>query len=369
MKAYKGVFNKDESEGVFGISLVESPAMEGQFIALSKEQVQFKEVDKDKQILIGLVLEPNKPVYRNQNGNEFTIQFDEDTVRELSYNFFKANYHKNSTIEHQDAIDGVTFVESWIVEDPKNDKGNAFGLSYPKGSWLATMKVDSDEVWNGFVKEGKVLGFSIDAIIKLEEIKMSKQEENKEAETFLSQLSKALGLAKEKEVEVKMGSAKTKDGSVTIEWEGETLEAGVPVFITAEDGTKVPAPVGEHQLEDGNTLVITEEGVLAEVKPMAEEKPMEEVMSGETATSEPTGGDGMDALVAAIKKITVQYAEQKVQEASKENEELVAVKQEVETLKKALAQFKEQPASTPKKSQPSQREGKQSLTEYLNNNL
>lgn len=373
MKTFKAVFNAKETEGVFGISLVENPAMEGQFIALSKEKVQFKEVDKEKRILIGLVLEPNKPIYRNQNGNEFNIVFDEDTVRELSYNFFKANHHKNSTIEHDTAIEGVTFVESWIVEDPKNDKGNAFGLSYPKGSWLATMKVDSDDIWNNFVKEGKVLGFSIDAIIKLEEIKMSKQETT--AETFLSQLSKALGFSKEEEVvEVKMGSAKTKEGDVTIEWEGEVLESGTAVFIMDEEGARVAVPVGEYTLEDGNVLVITEEGVTSEVKPMATEEPAPAEMEAEApavepTTEAPTGADEVNDLVNAIKKLTIQYTSQEVEKVKTESVELAEVKKELADLKAEFVELKKEPASTPKKSQPSQANTKLSLTEYLNNKL
>ena len=85
MKTYEAIFNEEVS-GVYGISLVENPAMEGLFIALNKhEEVQFKEVDKEQRILMGLVLEPNKPIYRNQNGEEFNITFSEETIKDLSY--------------------------------------------------------------------------------------------------------------------------------------------------------------------------------------------------------------------------------------------------------------------------------------------
>jgi len=167
MKTYLAKFNPKVNGGVYAISLVENPAMEGLFIALSKqEEIKFAEVDKEQRILMGLVLEPNKPVYRNQGGEEFNIVFNEETIKELSHNFFKLGYQQNSTIEHEkeNKIDGVTFVESWIVEDSEIDKSANFGFSYPKGSWIATMKVDSDEVWNNYVKTGKVQGFSVDAL-------------------------------------------------------------------------------------------------------------------------------------------------------------------------------------------------------------
>ena len=358
MKTYKAIFNKEETEGVFGISLVHDPAMQGQFIALSKEKVKFSAVDEEKRILIGLVLEPNKPIYRNQNGLEFNIVFDEDTVKELSYNFFKASHHQNSSIEHDTPIEGVTFVESWIVDDVQKDKSAVYGLSYPKGSWIATMKVDSEEVWNKYVKTGEVLGFSIDAVIKLEEIKMDEKVELKEAKTFLSQLSEALGLNKKEEViEVKMGMVKTADGSVTLEWEGDALESGVSVFVTAEDGTKVPAPVGDHELEDGNTLVIVEEGIASEVKPTAAvEEPVEELSApeapaaGVASSPEIVGDSEWNDLMNQIKKVTVQYSAK----VETENTEIVALQKEINDLKVEFSELKKQPAAKVTKSQPTQ---------------
>ena len=177
MRTYNVVFDKNKNKGVFGISLVENPAMEGNFIALSKQdnQIKLAEVDKDQQILIGLVLEPNKPIYRKSEKEEYNIIFNEDTIKELSHNFFINNNQSNSTLEHQEALslDDVTFVESWIVENPEKDKSANFGLSYPKGSWIAMMKVNNDLVWDDFVKTGFVKGFSIDAMVNLEEIKLN----------------------------------------------------------------------------------------------------------------------------------------------------------------------------------------------------
>ena len=66
-----------------------------------------------------------------------------------------------------------------IVENPEVDKSTNFGFSYPKGSWLAVMKVDSDEVWNDYIKTGKVQGFSIDAMLSLEEVNLKSNIENK----------------------------------------------------------------------------------------------------------------------------------------------------------------------------------------------
>jgi len=329
MKTYQATFNPKVNGGVYAISLVENPAMEGLFIALSKqEEIQLKEVEQ--RILMGLVLEPNKPIYRNQNGEEFNIVFNEETIKELSHGFFKAGSQSNSTIEHEakQKIEGVTFVESWIVENPDIDKSTNFGFKYPKGSWIATMKVDSDEVWNDYVKTGKVQGFSIDAMISLEEVNL-KSNINMSVETeksfieLLKDLPNQIKLALTPKQEIKLGSVKTANGELTIEYDGEALMVGQSAWITAEDGTKVPVPVGEHPLEDGTVLIVTEEGVVAEVKAVASE---EEAMA---EAPEAEGKVSNDAKIAseiesAIKSILIKYSEQeaKIVELSTQVEEL-----------------------------------------------
>lgn len=84
----------------------------------------------------------------------------------------------------------------------------------------------------------------------------------------INQIKELLGM------EVKLGTMKLSDG-VTI-LEAEVFEAGAEVFIVAED-QKIALPVGEYELEDSRILVVSEEGLIAEIKDaVAEEEPMEE---------------------------------------------------------------------------------------------
>lgn len=185
MKTYEVVFDRNKNKGVYGISLVENPAMEGNFIALSKEaKIEFKTVNEDKQLLIGLVLEPNKPIYRNQGGEEFNIIFTEDVVTKLAHNFQEKGFQNNSTLEHQDDLQlkDVTFAESWIVEDVLKDKQANYGLSYPKGSWLVMMKIHNKDMWDGFIKTGIVKGFSVDALVNLKEVNLKSEIEMSKVE-------------------------------------------------------------------------------------------------------------------------------------------------------------------------------------------
>ena len=73
----------------------------------------------------------------------------------------RGNQNK-STLEHQLPLQGLSVVESWIVEDDKFDKTRKYDLNAPIGTWMVSVKVNNDEVWNDFVKTGKVKGFSIE---------------------------------------------------------------------------------------------------------------------------------------------------------------------------------------------------------------
>jgi hypothetical protein len=322
MKTYQAKYNPLLNKGVYGISLVENPAMEGLFIALSKnEPLQLKEINKEQRILMGLVLEPNKPIYRNQNGEEFNIVFNEETIKDLSYGFFKNNNHGNSTIEHdvKQNIKGVTFTESWIVENPKIDKSTNFGFEYPKGSWLAVMKVDSDEIWNDYVKTGKVQGFSIDAMLSLEEVNLKTNIEMSNTNTLLEKILLALTPSKK----IQLGSMMLADGSLKIEWDGEVLSEGLSVWVMADDGTKVPVPVGEHPLEDGTILIVEVEGIAKEIKPAVEEVPQEEEPAPAQDLND--GKVSNDAKIAseiesAIKSILIKYTAQEQRIVELENQ-------------------------------------------------
>tara|TARA_R110000803_G_scaffold163045_2_gene226723 strand:+ start:1168 stop:1809 length:642 start_codon:yes stop_codon:yes gene_type:complete len=153
---------QDLETGVDAISVVENPAIEENFIALKGKEFKFKEVDKEKRILMGALLIPNKPIYRADAEKEYYIYFSRDTVLKASQMFLKNGKQANSTLEHAESIKGLTLVESWIVEDSKIDKTALYGMDLPKGTWAGTVKVDNDEIWNDYVKTGKVKGFSIE---------------------------------------------------------------------------------------------------------------------------------------------------------------------------------------------------------------
>jgi len=167
MKIVELILNEEElSQGINAVSVVHSPAIESNFIALNNHQVKFASVDGEKRILLGAILIPDKPIYRDQvlNGQveQFYCYFSKNTVEKASQLYLMKGNHHNTTLEHELALKGLCMVESWIKVDMTNDKSAAYGLSDPIGTWYGAFKVNNDEIWNDFVKTGKVKGFSIE---------------------------------------------------------------------------------------------------------------------------------------------------------------------------------------------------------------
>ena len=171
--------------GIQAISVVESPAIESDFVALKEEQrVELKTVDKEKRILMGAALIPNKPIYRRNGEDEYYIYFSQDTVRKASELFFINGNQNKATLEHQMDVQGTSVVESWIIEG-EQDKSRMYGMDLPVGTWMVSMKILNDELWESYVKTGKVKGFSIEGYF-VDKVEASKQDPEKEAEEQLN---------------------------------------------------------------------------------------------------------------------------------------------------------------------------------------
>lgn len=187
----------DEAQDLMGIeaiSIVENPAIEEDFVALKSQEFKLAEIDKEKRILLGALLIPNKPIYRKNGEDEYYIYFSKDTVEKASQLYLKNGNQNNSTLEHKHNIEGLTLVESWIVEDEVHDKSRKYDLEVPVGTWMGAVKVNNEEVWNEYVKTGKVKGFSIEGYFadKMERPKdnatgLSKEEE---ADMLLEEIKK-----------------------------------------------------------------------------------------------------------------------------------------------------------------------------------
>lgn len=217
--------DEDPQSGIDAVSVVHSPAIEENFVALKKHEIELKEVDSEKRILMGAALVPNKQIYRrNAKNEEYYIYFSSDTIRKASELFLINSNQNNATYEHEKKVTGLSVVESWIIEDSKTDKSRLYGFDLPKGTWMISMKVNNEEIWND-VKEGKVKGFSIEGYFA-DKFEMSAEEA--EATEVINELKRLLGIELESYTDYPKGA--TENAKIAIRYAeengwGDCLEA------------------------------------------------------------------------------------------------------------------------------------------------
>lgn len=178
MKLFELIIDEEEElHGIEAISLVKKPAIQENFVALKSESMKVTLADSEKRILMGAALIPDKPIYRRKGEEEFYIYFSKSTIRKAMELYFRNHNHSNATREHEVPIQGTYVVESWIVEDTEKDKSRLYGMNVPRGTWMVSMKIENDEIWEKGVKEGELKGFSIEGYFSDKfEVKQSKHD-------------------------------------------------------------------------------------------------------------------------------------------------------------------------------------------------
>lgn len=172
-----------EEDGINIISLVEFPAVERNFIQLSRE-VKLS-LNEEKQELLGVALIPNFPIYRRDKNGEYYITFSAESIRKIAIDFYKKLNVNMADVEHTHNLEnGITYFQSLIIEKEQGICPTAF-KDLPDGTWIVGCKVENDKVWEA-VKSGEVKGFSIDGYFHAEE--PEKQEEKPEEKSTIDNL-------------------------------------------------------------------------------------------------------------------------------------------------------------------------------------
>ena len=317
---------------VFAISLVDDPAIESNFIYLSKEKpVQICLEASEKHIVMGAVLIPDKPIYRNQDGDEFYIQFSKETIEKLAYDYLANDRVHSFTKEHDDVAENIYVVESWL-KTSENDKSKDYGIDVPVGSWLMAAKVENEEIWQK-IKAGEMNGFSIEAFVNLDEIKLNKINEDMAKKTKLEA------------VEI--------DDKFWDKLRGILADAlGKP-----EESKEVEETVGEivDEMEKGAGPKDEETKVVEQVEnetpaEVVNEEVMDVVESVDEVTETPA--ESVDALQAVIDGL---------------QEEIAKKDEEIETLKKQNQKLSKRPSTKPVVKASAQKQNPRSVIEALYN--
>jgi len=149
----------DMNTGVDFISLVNDPAIEENFIAFNSSQFNFK-AEKEKQMLYGPLMIPNKMIYRNdQKFGEYNVYFNSDDIEMIVKKFAKNNFNNNISFEHMGLVVRGTLIENFIIKDGMIIPGFE---NLPVGTWFGCVYIQDEKFWNDFVKNDIVKGFSIE---------------------------------------------------------------------------------------------------------------------------------------------------------------------------------------------------------------
>mgnify|MGYP000066421170 FL=1 len=314
MKVYK-VKPKENTKGLLRVSLVKDPAIETDFMFFDAEKKEvLKFINEDKREIYAPVLIPNKLIFRKDiNGEPANIYFDSETIKELHLQGCKNGYDAKVNLNHEEMnTEGVYNFESWIVEDPKNDKSNALGFDLPKGTLMKAYKVDSEDVWKQ-TKDKTLTGASIEVLtseLEFTETNNNNKIEMKKDKKSILDYVKSL-----------FNTELAKDyGSGMF---GESLEAGA--IVTDKDGN--PAVDSEFEFE-GKKYKTDSMGAISGIEEMGEVKPKEEEQMEEVAPNEE-----MDALTKRISELETENADLKA-EISKSKETVEKMQSQIIEAKK-----------------------------------
>jgi len=235
----------DDSQelAIDAISLVNSPAIEQDFVFFGKEKnnLTFAKVDEEKRMLVSPALIPNKQIFRYDpnTDSDYYVYFSPETVRKASELYLKHNNHHKATHEHNERVSGVLTVESWIKEGD-SDKSKMYGFDLPNGTWFVKMKIENDDLWKK-IKDGELKGLSIEGYFTNKFEEMQKKEFT--TEEIRAALKELLSVQKVERVNLK-----------SIKILQENLKKGEQLFKEAKKEEKVFSEAKEKYIKSEKNL-------------------------------------------------------------------------------------------------------------------
>lgn len=159
---------EDDSEVNF-VALVDKPAIEKNFMAFDEQTkpLAFAISNEDEHIISGVLMIPEKPIYRNDNNGEYYIKFSADTIKQIAIKYAKKGFQNNVNLMHDSGkvVEGLTLFETFLSSENRGVTAMKGFEDLPNGTWFGSMYIDNDEVWND-VKAGKFKGFSVEGLFK-----------------------------------------------------------------------------------------------------------------------------------------------------------------------------------------------------------
>lgn len=256
--------SQDPDSHIEWLSLVDRPAVEKDFVAFAKNKKLYHAVT-DKMEIVGPAMIPGLQIYRNDTElGEFYVTYSAETVDAVQHRFMKEQRTLGVNYMHQpnSQVNDVVIVESWIIQDNKNDKANLYGFTdLPVGTWMVRMKFSDAKFWEDEVASGNVRGISIEGMLDME-IKnfINKKKQDMATKSKLKQDS----------LNLKMDSHPQAEGYGDVFIDGE-IAIGNMVFsnyhnVTLVNGVKTvtqyPVWCDMVELADGTVLTLKDAKII-----------------------------------------------------------------------------------------------------------
>lgn len=177
LPCYEILIDDYDNTGIRFVSIVGEPAIEmmGMMFGVAQEakQFDFKEV-KDKQIIVGPAMIPNKKILRkDDDGNAYTVVFSKETILQMVQKFNANGNNRRINIDHsKQMVDGY-IAENWVVEDSYYDKSRMYGFEVPVGTWMVVVKIEDEKFWQDEVRGQGKYGFSVEGMMNQKPMGMS----------------------------------------------------------------------------------------------------------------------------------------------------------------------------------------------------
>ncbi len=236
---------KDSFTGVEYISLVDFPAIEVNWVAMSSNSYKLYAASQDQQILTGPAMIPELPIYRFDNElGEYYVSFDTDEIKKINRKFNKEQRTLGINYQHQNdsQVKSAVIVEQWFVTDSKSGRAFDLGFDLPIGTWMVSVHIEDKNFWEKEIKSKNVRGFSIEGFLNLEMKNLKRPQMNKQ---------------KFETIKTAQGSDIFIDGSLAVDTYVYNAEPSI-ILIDGKQST-MQYPIWESiiELEDGNILTIS----------------------------------------------------------------------------------------------------------------
>ena len=310
------VYRVDFDSIVTALSLVDEPAIESNFVCLSKQEEKKQiTLSQERMMLYGAALIPDKLIYRyDEIDGEYYITFPKETIEKLAHDFLSKGRVNSFTTQHLKDTNTISLIESWI-KTSESDKSNELGFDLPIGTWFVGCKVHDYGIWEE-IKEGKMNGFSIESFLGLTEMKFNKiNKEEKMSQTitvddnFFTKLFDAIKGALQ-------------------EPETPELEANVTAATVVDD---IKEEVIEQPIVEEEPTAILEEEIPTVVEEPIAEEIADEVVE-EVVEVEPTQEEATDTLQEVINEL---------------NQKIDELNAEIDALRKENQKLSKQPSTKP----------------------